>query len=126
MSGAWLKFLFLWSKKHFLYTISCARHELGFIIMEETQKEVKKNGLGVAGFVVALVGFLLTLVPVIRIVGAIICLIGLILAVIAVFKKPRGLAIVGIILAIAGCVIYYIKWAQFAHAVAEAAAPYMN
>ena len=89
-------------------------------------ENTNKNGLGVAGFVVALVGFLLTLIPLIRIVGAIVCLVGFILALIAVFKKPRGLAIVGIILAIAGCVIYYIKWAQFAHAVTEAAAPYMN
>jgi len=79
-----------------------------------------KNGLGVAGFVVALVGFLLCLIPLIRIVGAIVCAIGFILALIAVFKKPRTLAIIGLLLAIAGCVIYYIKWSQFAHAAQSA------
>lgn len=89
-------------------------------------ENTNKNGLGVAGFVVALIGFLLTLIPLIRVVGAIICVIGFILALIGVFKKPRTLSIIGILLAIAGCVIYYIKWSQFAHAVADAAAPYMN
>ena len=79
-----------------------------------------KNGLGVAGFVVALVGFLLCLIPLVRIVGAIICAIGFILALIAVFKKPRTLAIIGLLLAIAGCIIYYIKWSQFAHAAQSA------
>jgi membrane-bound ClpP family serine protease len=75
-------------------------------------ENTNKNGLGVAGFVVALVGFLLTLVPLIRVVGAIICIIGFILALIAVFKKPRILAIIGIALSIAGWVIYYVKWHQ--------------
>ena len=79
-----------------------------------------KNGLGVAGFVVALVGFLLCLVPLIRIVGAIVCAIGFILALIAVFKKPRTMAIIGLLLAIAGCVIYYIKYSQAMHAINEA------
>ena len=83
-------------------------------------ENANKNGLGVAGFVVALVGFLLTLVPLIRVVGAIICIVGFILALIAVFKKPRVLAIIGIALAIAGCVIYWIKWSQFAHAAQSA------
>ena len=42
-------------------------------------ENTNKNGLGVAGFVVSLVGFLLCLIPLIRIVGAIICGIGFIL-----------------------------------------------
>lgn len=75
-------------------------------------ENTNKNGLGIAAFVVALVGFLLTLVPLIRVVGAIICIVGFILALIGVFKKPRVLAIIGLLLAIGGCVIYYIKWHQ--------------
>ncbi len=85
-------------------------------------ENTNKNGLGIAAFVVALVGFLLTLVPLIRVVGAIICLIGFILAVIGVFKKPRILSIIGIVLAIAGCVIYYVKWHQLKVAIEAAAA----
>ena len=85
-------------------------------------ENTNKNGLGIAAFVVALVGFLLTLVPLIRVVGAIICLIGFILAVIGVFKKPRILSIIGIVLAIAGCIIYYVKWHQLKVAIESAAA----
>ena len=101
-----------------LLTLKLCPTRIRVVIMGETMTQ--KNGLGVAGFIVALVGFLLTLVPLIRVVGAIICVIGLILAVIGVFKKPRTLSIIGILLAIAGCVIYYIKWSQFAHAAQEA------
>ena len=88
--------------------------------------ENNKNGLGVAGFVVALIGFLLTLIPLIRVVGVIICAVGFILSLIGVFKKPRTLSIIGIVLALAGCIIYWIKWAQFAKAVSEAVAAYLN
>ena len=84
-------------------------------------ENTNKNGLGVAAFVVALIGFLLTLVPLIRVVGAIICIIGLILAVVGVFKKPRLLSILGILFAIAGCVIYYVKWHQLKVALETAA-----
>ena len=83
-------------------------------------ENTNKNGLGIAAFVVALIGFLLTLVPLIRVVGAIICGIAFILALIGVFKKPRTMAIIGLVLSIAGCVIYYIKWHQLKVAVEAA------
>ena len=88
-------------------------------------ENTNKNGLGVAAFVVALIGFLLTLVPLIRVIGAIICGIAFILALIGVFKKPRLLAIIGLVLSIAGCVIYYVKWHQLKVAL-EAAVSNMN
>ena len=89
MSGAWLKFLFLWSKKHFLFTRSCARHEKGLTIMAEN---TNKNGLAVAGFVVALIGLILSWIPLVNVFGVILCAVGFILALIGAFKKPRTLA----------------------------------
>lgn len=113
MLGAWLKLLFLWSKKHFLFTRSCARHEKGLIIMAEN---TNKNGLAVAGFVVALIGLVLSWIPLVNVFGVILCAVGFILALIGAFKKPRTLAIIGMILAIAGGIIYYITWSRIAHA----------
>ena len=81
--------------------------------MGETQK---KNGLGVAGFVVALVGTVLSWIPFVNVFGVILCAVGLILSVIAVFKQPRGLAIAGIILAILGGGLYYWSWMRVADA----------
>ena len=88
-------------------------------------ENTNKNGLGLAAFIVALIGFLLTLVPLIRVIGAIICGIAFILALIGVFKKPRLLAILGLVLSIAGCIIYYVKWHQLKVAL-EAAMTNLN
>ena len=52
------------------------------------------NGLGVAGFVVSLVGLVTCL--------WIICPIGLILSFIAMFRRPRGMAIAGFIIGLLG------------------------
>ena len=82
----------------------------------------QKNGLGVAGFVVALIGVILSWIPFINVFGVILCGVGLILSLIAVFKKPRGLAIVGIILALAGGGLYYWSWMRALKIAAEAAA----
>ena len=79
-------------------------------------ENTNKNGLGVAGFVVALIGAILSWIPLVNVFGVILCAVGFILALIAVFKKPRALAIVGMILAVAGCVIYYIVWSRLAEA----------
>lgn len=79
-----------------------------------------KNGLGVAGFVVALIGLILSWIPLVNVFGVILCGIGFILALIGAFKKPRTLAIIGIIMAIAGCIIYYITWSRLAHAAQNA------
>ena len=79
-----------------------------------------KNGLGVAGFVIALIGAIISWIPLLNVVGVILCGIGFILALIAVFKKPRGMAIAGLILAIIGCIVYYVTWTRIAHAAASA------
>lgn len=61
------------------------------------EQRYKSNGLGTAGFILALLGLLLAWVPVL---GWILWLVGAILSVIGVFKSPRGLAITGIILSL--------------------------
>ncbi len=55
------------------------------------------NGLGVAGFIVSLVGLLATC-------GAL-APVGLLLSTIAIFKKPRGFAFAGIVIGLIGTVI---------------------
>ena len=61
--------------------------------MEAT--EVKKNGIGVAGFVLALIGAIFCWLPILNWI----CLtLGFIFSLIGVFKKPKGLAIAGLII----------------------------
>lgn len=67
---------------------------------------VEKNGLGVAGFVLSLVGLVLCWVPFANfILGG----IGFILSLVGVFRRPKGLAIAGIIIAsitlVVACII---------------------
>ena len=52
-----------------------------------------KNGIGVAGFVLALLGLVFCWVPVLN---WILWLLGLIFSAIGVFRAPRGLAIAGL------------------------------
>lgn len=54
----------------------------------------ESNGLGLAGFIVSLVGFVAC--------GGLICPIGLILSLVALGKRPRGFAIAGLVLGILG------------------------
>ena len=57
-------------------------------------RENASNGLGLAGFIVSLVGFVTCL--------WVICPIGLLLSFFGLFKKPRGLAIAGFIIGLLG------------------------
>ncbi len=54
----------------------------------------ESNGLGLAGFIVSLVGFVVC--------GGLLCPIGLIMSLIALGKRPKGFAIAGIVLGIFG------------------------
>ena len=58
------------------------------------------NGTGTAGFVLALIGLILSWIPIIGFIGWILLGIGLILSLIGVFFKPRGLAIAGLIISV--------------------------
>ncbi len=55
----------------------------------------KSNGLGTAGFVIALIALFFGWVP---ILGWVLWVLGLIFSFIGVFKKPRGLSIAGLII----------------------------
>jgi len=73
----------------------------------------KSNGLGTAGFVLALNGLVLCWVPV---VGWVVWAEGFIFSLIGVFKAPRGLAIAGLIISGIGLIAISIITAMFASA----------
>jgi hypothetical protein len=66
------------------------------------QVESKSNGIGIAGFVLALIALFLGWVPVL---GWILWFLGLILSFIGVFKLPRGLAIAGLVISLIGVIL---------------------
>jgi len=55
--------------------------------------EEKKNSIGLAGFIIALVAFVFSWAP---FVNWVLWLLGLIFSLIGVFKHPRGFAIAGL------------------------------
>ena len=72
-----------------------------------------KNGLGVAGFVIALIGFIFSWIPLINVFSIWLCWVGLVLSLVAVFlkNKKKGLAIAGIVLGVVGIALYYLVYA---------------
>ncbi|MDR1603130.1 MAG: DUF4339 domain-containing protein [Tannerella sp.] len=60
------------------------------------------NGVGTAGFVLALVGLFLGWIPVL---GWLSWLIGLILSFVGIFKEPKGLAIAGLVISCLGLIV---------------------
>ena len=70
------------------------------VIINQTEK--KSNGVGTAGFVLALIAVFLSWVPVL---GWIIWLLGLILSFVGVFKQPKGLAIAGLVISLIGIIL---------------------
>jgi hypothetical protein len=57
----------------------------------------RSNGLGIAGFIVSLVGLVLTC--------GVLCPIGLLLSLIALFRPPRGFAVAGFVIGLIGTLI---------------------
>ena len=55
----------------------------------------QRNGMGLAGFIISLVGFC---------TGGLLSPIGLVLSFIAMFRKPRGLAIAGFVIGLIGSI----------------------
>ena len=66
------------------------------------QSENKGNGIGVAGFVLALLGLFLGWIP---ILGWILWILGLILSGVGMTRKPKGLAIAGLVISLIGLVV---------------------
>lgn len=70
------------------------------VIINQTEK--KSNGIGTAGFVLALIAVFLGWVPVL---GWIIWLLGLIFSFVGVLKEPKGLAIAGLVISLIGIIL---------------------
>ena len=73
------------------------------------------NGLATGGFVVALIGFILSLIPIVGVISWILAPLGLILSAVGVgtanrrYNSGKGLAIAGVVLGALGivfCIIY--------------------
>ena len=75
-----------------------------------------KNGLGIARFILSLIGLIMSWIPLVNIVGIVLCGIGFLLSFIGLFlkNKKKGLAIVGVLFGIAGCVLFYLVYAGIA------------
>ena len=73
-------------------------------IGERTRRWVSDgyNGIGTAGFVLALIGLILCWIP---ILDWILWLLGVIFSFIGVFRAPRGLAIAGLVISFIGIII---------------------
>ena len=80
------------------------------------QDAPKKNGIGTAGFVLALLGLILCWVPVL---DWILWLLGLIFSIIGVFRRPRGLAIAGLVISCLGLILLIVVLGAIGAAVAS-------
>ena len=67
---------------------------------QNTYESNETNGLGLAGFIVSLVGFIAC--------GGLICPIGLIMSLVALTKKPKGFAIAGVALGALGSLGFFV------------------
>ena len=71
----------------------------------------QRNGIGTAGFVVALLGIFLAWIPV---AGFIIWILGAIFSLIGIFRRPRELAIAGAAISFSGIFILLLAIVGFA------------
>lgn len=74
----------------------------GQTIIINQPAEKKSNGIGTAGFVLALLGLIFSWVPVL---GWILWVLGLIFSLIGVFRTPRGLSIAGLVISFLGLIL---------------------
>ena len=79
------------------------------------QESPKKNGVGTAGFILALLGLILCWIPVLN---WILWLLGLILSLVGVFRQPRGLSIAGLVISFLGLILLILVLGAIGAAVA--------
>ncbi len=77
------------------------------------QQVTKSNGVGVAGFVLALVSLIFCWVP---ILSWILWFFGILLSFIGMFKRPRGLAIAGFLISVVDFILLVLFIGAFAAA----------
>lgn len=75
------------------------------------QQKSESNGTGTAGFVLALIALFLGWIP---ILGWILWLLGLILSFVGIFRKPKGLAIAGLVVSLIGIILLIFIFAGLA------------
>lgn len=80
------------------------------------QQAARSNGVGVAGFVLALVSLVFCWVPVL---SWILWFLGILLSFIGVFKRPRGLAIAGLLISVIDFLLLVLFIGAFATALAS-------
>lgn len=73
----------------------------------------EKNGIGLAGFILSIVAFVLFWIP---IINGICWLLGLILSIVGMFKRPKGFAIAGLVISLIGIVFFILAITLFATA----------
>lgn len=79
--------------------------------------EKKTNGIGLTGFILAILGLFLGWIPVL---GWIVWILGLIFSAIGMFKKPKGLAIAGLVISLIGVILIVVVFGAAAAAGTEA------
>src|SRR5690606_11038769 len=75
------------------------------------QKQNESNGIGIAGFVLALIALFIGWVP---ILGWLLWILGLILSFVGMFKNPKGLAIAGLVISLIGLILLVFIFAGLA------------
>ena len=66
------------------------------------------NGIGIAGFVLALLALFLGWIP---FLGWVMWIVGLILSAVGMTKRPRGLAIAGLVISLVGLILMLVVFA---------------
>lgn len=77
-----------------------ANSQVPTIIINQEKRET--NGIGTAGFILSLVSIFLGWIP---FLGWLIWLLGLIFSFVGIFKKPKGLAIAGLVISLLGIIL---------------------
>ena len=85
------------------------------IIINQQEKESKSNGLGIAGFALAIIALFVGWVP---ILGWMVWALGLILSFVGAFKSPKGMAIAGLIISLIGIILLLVVLARIGAALA--------
>ncbi|MDR1882099.1 MAG: hypothetical protein LBR26_04875 [Prevotella sp.] len=83
-----------------------------FIIQQQEAK--KSNGIGTAGFVLAIIALFLSWVP---ILGWILWALGLIFSFVGVFRKPKGLSIAGLVISCIALIVLVVVIGAIATAI---------
>ena len=66
------------------------------------QEEKSTNGIGTAGFIMSLIAIFLGWIP---IIGWIIWIVGLVLSFAGILKRPKGMAIAGLVISLIGIIM---------------------